>query len=459
MDSQHTREQLSRRQALRLLGAGAGMALIAACGPSSSQNPAPAQPGGANAPSQQQAPGQAQQVSLRWFFWTGSEEERQFWEGMAADAAKAIGNVEVKFETDSFTNYWTKLPTYAAAGNVADVLGLQSLRAATFASRNLYQPLDDFVKADSSFDLNDFDKTIVDGLSYKGKLYALSYDFGPYIVFYNKTLFQKAGVELPQTDWTWDQFLQTAKGLTKDVEGKQVAGLASSNNFDRLVPFIFSNGGDYANEDFTKSQLSSPATVEAIQWYADLLLKQKVEPEISDPGNPDADRDQFLAGRAAMYINGPWQFINMRSKLKDDWDVTLLPKGKAGSVAQVAGSGFGVSSSTKYKDQAWQVVKYVTSTEGLKKVAAAGRGFPGRKSAVDAFFHKDQPPPHQDAIQAQLQTSRAYRTNPTWQEVVTQLQRDLVDPILLQGKSVPEAIQVAEPNFQALIDKGLQQQG
>jgi ABC-type glycerol-3-phosphate transport system substrate-binding protein len=160
-----------------------------------------------------------------------------------------------------------------------------------------------------------------------------------------------------------------------------------------------------------------------------------------------------------MYINGPWQFINMRSKLKDDWDVTLLPKGKAGSVAQVAGSGFGVSSSTKYKDQAWQVVKYVTSTEGLKKVAAAGRGFPGRKSAVDAFFHKDQPPPHQDAIQAQLQTSRAYRTNPTWQEVVTQLQRDLVDPILLQGKSVPEAIQVAEPNFQALIDKGLQQQG
>ncbi|MDQ3809633.1 MAG: sugar ABC transporter substrate-binding protein [Chloroflexota bacterium] len=451
---------LTRRQALRLLGAGAGMALVAACGPSSTQTGTPGQgAAGTAAPVQQQAPAQTQQVSLRWFFWTGSEEERQFWEGMATDAAKSIGNLEVKFETDSFTNYWTKLPTYAASGTVADILGLQSLRTATFTSRNLYQPMDDLIKSDSSFDLNDFDKTIVDGLSYKGKLYALSYDFGPYIVFYNKTLFQKTGTELPKPDWTWDQFLQTAKSLTKETDGRQIAGLVSSNVFDRVVPWIFSNGGDYANEDFTKSQLSSPATIEAIQWYADLLRKERVEPEISDPGNADADRDQFLAGRAAMYINGPWQFINMRSKLKDDWDVTLLPKGKAGSVAQVAGSGFGISSSTKYREQAWQVVKYVTSSEGLKKVAAAGRGFPGRKSAVEAFFRKDQPPEHQDVIQAQLQTSRAYRTNPTWQEVVTQLQRDLLDPILLQGKPVREAVQAAEPNFQALIDKGLQQQG
>lgn len=449
--------ELSRRDALRFLGAGAGLALVTACGPSASSSSSSSS-GAAGAP-QQQAPAQGQQVSLRWFFWTGSEEERQFWEGMATDAAKAIGNLEVKFETDSFSNYWTKLPTYAASGNVADILGLQSLRTATFTSRNLYLPLDDLVAADSGFDLNDFDRSIVDGLSYKGKLYALSYDFGPYILYVNKTLFQKAGVTVPSADWTWEQFLQTAKSVTREVEGRQIAGMVSSNTFDRVVPWIFSNGGDYANQDFTKSQLSAPATVEAIQWYADLLRKDKVEPEISDPGNSYADRDQFLAGRAAMYVNGPWQFINMRSKLKDDWDVLPLPKGKAGSVAQVAGSGFGVSSATKYRDKAWQVIKYVTSTDGLKKVAGAGRGFPGRKSAVDAFFRKDQPPAHQDVIQTQLQTSRAYRTNPTWQEAVTQLQRDLLDPILLQGKPVTEAIQTAEPNFQALIDKGLQQQG
>src|SRR5262249_5931131 len=159
-----------------------------------------------------------QRVSLRWFFWTGSEEERKFWEDLAGDASQALGTVEVKFETDSFTNYWTKLPTYAASGTVADILGLQSLRTATF-SRSLYLPLDDFIKADKEFDLSDFSKPIVDGLSYQGKLYALAYDFGPYIVYYNKTLFQKAGVGFPKEDWSWQEFLETARALTRDIDG------------------------------------------------------------------------------------------------------------------------------------------------------------------------------------------------------------------------------------------------
>jgi multiple sugar transport system substrate-binding protein len=450
--------RLSRRRALHLLGIGASGALLAACAPpappASTQAPAGATP---VAPPAQQAPAQAaQRVSLRWFFWTGSEEERQFWEDLAADASQALGNIEVKFETDSFDNFWTKLPTYAASNTLADILGLQSLRTATF-SRSLYLPLDDFITNDKGFDLSDFSRPIVDGLSYQGKLYALSYDFGPYVVYYNKTLFQKAGVPFPKEDWTWQDFLDTARALTKDIDGKPVAGMVSSNQFDRVVPWILSNGGDYANADFTKSQLSAPPTAEAIQFYVDLLRTEKVEPEISDPGNSNADRDQFVAGRAAMYVSGPWQFINTRSKLKDDWDITLFPRGKAGSIVQVAGSGFGISTSTKNKDQAWQVVKRLTSTESLKKVAAAGRGYPGRESAVSAFYRKDLLPEHQQLIGKQLQTAKAYRTNPTWQEATTRLTREFLDPMLIEGRPVSDAVKSAEPMFQELIDKGLQQ--
>jgi ABC-type glycerol-3-phosphate transport system substrate-binding protein len=440
----------TRRQALYLLGLGAGMTLLAACG----QSPQPA----TTAPTAQQAPAKTgAAVALRFFFWTGSEEESKFWQDLAADASKIVGNVEVKFETDSFANYWTKLPADAASGTVADILGLQSLRTAGFTSRNLYMPLDDFIKDDKGFDLSDFDKTIVDGLSFKGRLFALSYDLGPYVMYINKALFQKAGVPLPKPDWSWNDFVETTKALTRTIDGAVVFGSVYANGFDRMVPWIFSNGGDYANADFTKSTLGSPETVEALQFYADLAFKHKAAAPITDPGNPNADRDQFQAARAAMYVSGPWNFINMRSRMKDDWDIVPLPKGKAGSISAVAGSGFGVSASTKHPKEAWEVVKALTSTDGLKKVASAGRGYPGRKSAVEAFYKKDALPQHQEVIGEQLKTAKPFRTNPTWQEILSQLQSSLLDPITLEGKPVADVIKAAEPGYQSLIDRGVQQ--
>jgi ABC-type glycerol-3-phosphate transport system substrate-binding protein len=89
----------------------------------------------------------------------------------------------------------------------------------------------------------------------------------------------------------------------------------------------------------------------------------------------------------------------------------------------------------------------------LSKVAAAGRGYPGRNSAVNAFYRKDVPPPHQELVAKQAQNAKPYRTNSTWQEIDTQLKRDLVDPIVITNKSVAEVVKAAEPAYQALLDK------
>jgi multiple sugar transport system substrate-binding protein len=450
---------LSRRSALRLIGGGAALGLVTACGAPQQPAPAPAQPAPppTAAAAQQAAPAAgAQKASLRWFFWTATEEERQFWEGLAADAMQKVPNVEVKFETDTFTNFWTRLPTMVAAGGVPDLLGLQSLRTGSFASRNIYMPLDDLIAADKDVNIDDFNKGIRDGLSYRGKIYALSYDFGPHVMYYNKSYFDKAGVPIPKEDWTWDDFIQTAKGLTRDIDGKPVMGFAAPNDFGAIIPWIFSSGGDYVDSEFQKSLLSKQETVDAMQWYVDLIYKHKVAPVVDDPGNSTWVNEQFYSGRAAMFTTGPWNFVNVRSKVKDAWDVTMLPRGKAGSISWVAGSGFGISSSTKSRNEAWQVLKYITSTEGLSKVAKAGRGYPGRASALQAFYRTDVPPEHQQIIARQAETGKPYRTNSTWQEILDQLKRDLVDPIVVLGQPVAETIKVAEPAYQELLDKGAQ---
>jgi len=468
MDDQASSRRFSRRAALRLIGAGAGLSLVAACStPGGSSQPAhaptpagAAKPAGATAPTsapqQASAAANGQKVSLRWFFWTGTEEEVQFWQSLAADAMQNVPNVEIKFETDTFANFWTRLPTMVASGSVPDLIGLQSLRTGSFASRNIYLPLDDLIAADKDVNIDDFNKGIREGLSYKGKIYALAYDFGPIVLYYNKSHFDKAGVPVPKDDWTWDDFIQTSRALTRDISGTAVMGFAAPNTFDVMIPFIFSNGGDYVDSEFKKSLLSTPETIDAIQWYADLIYKHKVSGVVDDPGNANWGSDQFYGGRAAMFTTGPWNFVNARSKLKDVWDVTLMPRGKAGSVSSIAGSGFGIATGTKFKNEAWQVLKYITSTEGLSKVARAGRGYPGRVSAQPSFYRAEVPPEHQQLIATQAATGKPYRTNSTWQETLDQLKRDLVDPITVLGKPVAETLKAAEPAYQALLDKGAQ---
>src|SRR5262249_60072299 len=102
--------------------------------------------------------------------------------------------------------------------------------------------------------------------------------------------------------------------------------------------------------------------VEAIQWSGDQPQKHRGPPPISEPGNAQWDREQFYAGRAAMYVDGPWNFVNVRSKLKDDWDITLLPRGRAGSITWVAGSGFGISATCNQRQEAYHDPRFINST-------------------------------------------------------------------------------------------------
>lgn len=427
-------------------------ALLAGCGSGaqkSTQQPA------APPASQPQSAQPAQKVTLRWFMWTGSEVERQFWEGIAADVTTKHPNIEVKFETDAFANFWPKLQTMMAGGQTPDIIGLQSLRAATFASRGAYLALDDLIKADKDVNFEDFNKGIIDGLSYKGKVYALPYDFGPLVLYYNKTLFDKAKVKYPDENTTWQSFLETAKQMTREIDGKPVFGVAAPNNVDRMMPWLYSNGTDYMDSDASKSLLSKSETVESIQWFANLIHQHKVAPPVSDPGNAQWDREQFYASRVAMYIDGPWNFVNVRNKLKDEWDVTMVPKGKAGAVSWIAGSGFGISPNTKHKNEAWLALKLITSSESLKKVAKAGRGYPARTSALEAFYDPKVLPKNQQVVAKQAASARPPLTNPVWEEANALLKREL-DQIVLANKPAGEVIKNLEPQFQTLLEKGKQ---
>jgi ABC-type glycerol-3-phosphate transport system substrate-binding protein len=388
----------------------------------------------------------AGQVNLRWFQTAATSSEIDQWRELAADVTKKFPHITVTLETIDWNNYWTKLPAQIAAGNTQDILYMQNLRTKGFVTKGCI-PLDDYVKADKSLNFNDFVKGIIDGLSVDGNLYGLPYDVGPYLLFYNADLFDKYGIPYPDENMDLDSFVERAKRLTRDGN----YGFAVSIHWDRWVPFIWGNGGEF-NDDAGKYYVTKPEVVEAIKFYAGLIRDLKVAHPIADTGNQYQDREYFYSGKVGMYVDGPWNITNIKKFSKFKFGVAPFPIGMKGTrVTPTMGSGFTVSKFTKHPKEAYQAITALTSKESLEKLAIWGRALPARISAQPAFYQGNSEVlglVKAMELSSKPGVSRTYSMPANWQEAYVTLLNNLTQPVLLGIKS-PEA---AAEETQKLLD-------
>jgi multiple sugar transport system substrate-binding protein len=220
-------------------------------------------------------------------------------------------------------------------------------------------------------------------------------------MYYNKSLFDKAGVEYPNENWTWDDFQAAAKKLTSGSGSKKVFGAVFDPWFAPLYDVIWSYGGDMFSEDGKSCKLSSPESTRAIQWVADLFA-QGLSPS---PGQLDGlgqDSSQlFLSGRAAMSIgNGRWAAFEFGDVKQFEWKIAPIPKGPAGRANFFHLAMFAIASNSKNQAAAWKFLKYLVSPEGIKQAASSLQGVPSRNSlADDPEFTQDELATKHDAYQ------------------------------------------------------------
>ncbi|WNY32732.1 extracellular solute-binding protein [Curtobacterium flaccumfaciens] len=147
--------------------------------------------------------------SLTWAMWIAGKEDKAAWQKVA-DTVKTDDDVDVSIQGSPFNDYWTKLRTQLSTGTAPCIVSIQSLRAANYT--DVLVPIDDMAKQ-ADLDLSEYDQTGLDGMKVDGKLYGLPYDTGPMVMFYNKDIFDKAGVPEPKPGWTVDEFEDAAKQL------------------------------------------------------------------------------------------------------------------------------------------------------------------------------------------------------------------------------------------------------
>lgn len=133
---------------------------------------------------------------------------------------EAHPDIKVRIENVTYDAYWPRFLTMVAGGIPPDVIFLESTRLASFASKGTILDLDPFIEADEEINMADFYPLALDALRYKGRLYALPNDIAVFAMFYNKDMFDEAGsIPHPQKGWTWDDFLEISKKLTRDIDG------------------------------------------------------------------------------------------------------------------------------------------------------------------------------------------------------------------------------------------------
>jgi multiple sugar transport system substrate-binding protein len=385
------------------------------------------------------------EVELVWSVWGGMPSDEENWGNMAKAVTAKYPNIKITLQMSDWNTYWTKLTTQVASGTAADIVTMQSLRAPGYAKNGLV-PLKDYVSADSEIKLEDFNESIISGLSQEGELYALPYDFAPIVMYYNQDMFEKYGVPLPTEDMTWDQVVEAGKQMTNAAEKEY--GVMIVPEIDYVLPFIFSNGGEIVTDDL-KYNANNPEAVEAVQWVSDLLNTHKIAQPIVT-GNHMVGQEQFASGKIGMYFSGPWDISYFKDQAKFKYGISTIPKGKKGSISWAAGSGFGISKNSKHPDEAYKAIAVLTDMANQEALAASGRAYPARISALPKFFGQEGLPPGADLLKKQA--SQPYLTTTTWQEANTLINSEL-EGILIGNSTAEQGMKNIQDQLLNLKDK------
>ncbi|GAA0245582.1 sugar ABC transporter substrate-binding protein [Saccharothrix mutabilis subsp. mutabilis] len=267
-------------------------------------------------------------VTLTYAIW--DKDQQPAMEKIAQEYTKAHPNVTVKVQLTANKEYWTKLQTAVTGGSAPDVFWMNGPRIGLYASQGVLQPLDERISA-AGVDTAAYPKSLVDLYTFEGKKYGLPKDYDTIGLWYNKALFDAAGVKHPDATWTWDDLKAAAAKLTDPAKG-QYGIAAPADSQANYYNTIFQAGGTVIAPDGKKSGFGDPEAVEGLKFWVD-LIKSGSSPTVQQMSDTEPTQ-LFSSGKVAMYYGGSWEANGFakNADLTGKVDVAPLPKGKKEAV-------------------------------------------------------------------------------------------------------------------------------
>lgn len=341
------------------------------------------------------------------------------------DFTEATG-IKTEIQVVEWGSYWTLLEAGASGGDMPDVFWMHSNEAVRYMANDILLDLTDKIAESEKLEMDKFPDDIQEMYQWNDKTYAVPKDVDTIAIWYNKDMFDEAGIEYPDGSWTWDEFYDIAQKLTKE-DGSQFGFAANpSNEQDTWMNIIYSMGGRVLTED-NKSGFDDPNTIKAMN-FVDKCIKNVMPPAatMSETGTDVL----FSSGKVAMISQGSWMVSGFKDNeyIVEHADVARLPKdaetGK--SVSLYNGLGWAASANTDMPDEAFQLIEWLGTKDMQQKQAdlgvtmAAYEGMSeGWVKSTDAFNLQ----PYLDAMEDIVFRPHTNATLAWWNPMVEELKK------------------------------------
>jgi multiple sugar transport system substrate-binding protein len=395
------------------------------------------------------APETKQTVTITWSFWGDPWEvdvNLRVIEVFEAD----FPDIKVEILHEPWSTYFNKVEEWFISDSPPDIMFLEDIPI--YASRGLLENLDPYIQRDN-YDITDFYPGLLRVMTYQDSLYGLARDNDTKVIFYNKTLFDEAGLSYPVCGWSWDDLRQTAMKLAsmENGETKQYGFAYEPDKWWRL--WVWQNGGEVYDDDFapTKTLLDGPEAIDAIQFLADLTNVDGVTPPYEMQRTSLGIGQLFQNGELAMAFGNHALVPGFANTLGLRWDIVCLPQSKH-QVNVADGGGYVITAGSRNKDAAWAFLKWLESPKGQAIFTESGIAVPARRSVGQANIFLKQQPPHNAAVF--LEETERGRPNPIFSsgQEVEYLFNEAFRPVWKGERSASEAVAEVVPEVNRLLD-------
>lgn len=389
----------------------------------------------------------AEQTEVRLSGWVSSPAETALLESLLYKFSVANPDILVKYEPIT-GDYRQALLTAIASGTEPDVFYMDIFWWQELARNDTILPLDELM-ASTGTNKEDFIPSLVDAFTFDGKVYGIPKDFNTLGMFYNKGLFDAAGLDYPTDDWTWDDLKSAAAQLTDLSDpDKPVYGFCTPPDPGRFPVFVFQNGGTVMNADDTDTDLESDEAVGAAEFYTSFRTDKT--------GAIPADLGEgwqgtlFGKGQCAMVYEGGWLIPYLRDSFPTtQYGVVLPPAGPGGEGNLIFTVAWGISKNTKNPEAAWRVVEFLTNEESQKTVLESGFALPSRASLQGSEYFTNNP---NAAVifSGASEGAHPFFWGPVGSDVNDQMQKAL-ERIFTEGQPVADSLKQAAEGIRTAL--------
>jgi multiple sugar transport system substrate-binding protein len=248
-------------------------------------------------------------------------------------------------------------------------------------------------------------------------------------VYYRKDALKAAGVDEETAFTDWDAFRNTLEALSqvKEIDGEPIKPFGSPGRraFDlvhHVMPFVWNNGGAELSEDYAESTINSDEAVEGVKYFADLIPDGLYDTTALERDAVQVE-ETFKGGQIAVWIGGPWVLSTVEREDDPAWTqaarenvgIAPMPAGPTGEAsAFVGGSNLMMFETSEYKDEAWQLIEYLSDDQVQQDYAALMGMFPSRLAGQEAQAAES---PNHAAFAEAIENGRTYAPIPQWGQI------------------------------------------